>query len=148
MKACSKCYAVFDGKRWNGAASRRRKDLKKHERTICPACRRVRDDVAFGTVYLDGDVVASRSDEILKMIRREEENRQARDYSSRILDIRRNGRKMTIRTANSPMAIHIAKQCKKAFKGRIEIFKDTPGHRPRNKQSEGTVAVKWIQNPP
>ncbi len=147
MKVCPKCYAVFDGKKWNGAAPIRRQELKRLDRTICPACRRVRDKIVFGTVYLDGEVVASRSGEILKMIRREEENKQARDHSSRILDIRHDGRKMTIRTANSPLAIHIAKQCKKAFKGRIEIFKDTPGHRPRNKQSEGTVAVKWIQCP-
>jgi len=98
-------------------------------------------------VYLEGDVLASRSDEIIRMIRREEEIKQSRNYSSRILEIQHRNRKMTVRTANSLLAIHIARQCKKAFKGRIEIFKDTPGHRPRNKESEGTVAVKWTQNP-
>jgi hypothetical protein len=107
----------------------------------------VRDKVVFGTVYLEGEVIASRSSEILRMIRREEEIEHARNHTSRILDIQSNGQKMTITTVNSLLAIHIAKQFKQAFKGRIDIFKDTPGHRPRLKQDEGTVSVKWMQNP-
>jgi hypothetical protein len=101
----------------------------------------------LGTVHLEGEVIASRATEIMRMVRREEEIVRARNYSSRILDISRDGSRMTIKTVNSLLAIHIARQFKKAFKGRVEIYKDTPGHRPRNKQTEGTVSVKWIQNP-
>ncbi|RJP65742.1 MAG: hypothetical protein C4532_17275 [Candidatus Abyssobacteria bacterium SURF_17] len=147
MKVCSQCYAIFDGRKWDGNRKVPKKKLAELETTLCTACKRMRDKVALGTVYLDGEVITSRADEILRMVRREEEIERARNYSSRILDIRRRGQKMTVRTVNSLLAIHIAKQFKKAFKGRIEIFKDTPGHMPRNKQSEGTVAVKWTQNP-
>ncbi len=148
MKVCPDCQAVFDGKKWNCAPRVRENNFAKAERALCVGCKRVRDKVAFGTAYLEGEVIASRRDEILRMIRREEEIEQAYNHCSRILTINhKGGRKMTVQTANSLLAIHIAKQFKKAFKGRIEIFKDTPGHRPRNKQSEGTVAVKWIQSP-
>lgn len=147
MKVCPECQAVFDGRKWNCTPRKSGNNLTKAERTLCTSCKRVRDKVAFGTAYLEGEVIASRRDEILRMIRREEEIEQAYNHCSRILAIDHKGdRKMTVRTVNSLLAIHIAKQLKRAFKGRIEIFKDSPGHRPRNKQSEGTVAVKWIQS--
>ncbi len=147
MKVCSGCQAVFDGRKWNGAPRLSHENIAKLEQTLCTTCKRIRDRVAMGTVYLDGDIVAARPDEIMRMIRREEEIEQARNHCSRILDINRDGRKMTVRTVNSLLAIHIARQFKKAFKGRMDVFKDTPGRRPRNKQSEGTVAVKWVQHP-
>jgi NMD protein affecting ribosome stability and mRNA decay len=147
MKICSECNAVFDGRKWNSSPHLSRKEVEKLSKTLCTACKRIRDGVALGTVYLDGDIITSRSSEIIRMIQREEEIERARNHSSRILDIKRDGNRMTIRTVNSSLAIHIARQFSKAFKGRIEIFKDTPGHMPRNKQTEGTVSVKWMQNP-
>ncbi|RJP17291.1 MAG: hypothetical protein C4520_17030 [Candidatus Abyssobacteria bacterium SURF_5] len=107
----------------------------------------MRDKIVFGTVYLEGEVIASRPEEVMRMIRREERIEQARNHCSRILDINSNGQKMKVQTVNSTLAIHIAKQLKKAYKGRMQIYRNTPGHRPRNKQSEGTVAVKWTQYP-
>ncbi|MBI4830692.1 MAG: hypothetical protein HY801_03890 [Candidatus Lindowbacteria bacterium] len=147
MKICSECNAIFNGRKWKSAAEANGLSVATLEKTLCTTCKRMRDKVALGTVYLEGDVIASRTDEILRMIRHEEEIEQARNHTSRILDIHRDGPKMTVRTVNSLLAIHVAKQFKQAFKGRIEIFKDTPGHRPRNKQDEGTVSVKWMQNP-
>ncbi len=145
MKVCSKCHAIFNGKKWNGSHELSEENLAEFKHTLCTACKRIRDKVALGTVHLDGEVITSRPDEVERMIRREEEIERARNHCSRILDITRNGRKMTVRAVNSLLAIHIARQCKKTFKGRIEIYKDTPGHRPRNKQTEGTVSVKWTQ---
>ena len=147
MKVCPDCQAVFNGRKWNGTCQVSESNLANAERSLCTGCKRMRDKVAFGTVYLNGEVIASRSGEIMRMIRREEEIEQGYNHCSRILTIDRRGEKMTVRTVNSLLAIHIAKQLRKAYKGRIEIFKDSPGHRPRNKQSEGTVAVKWIQSP-
>jgi hypothetical protein len=147
MKVCPECQAVFNGRKWNGSFPLNGTDSTKFEHTLCTGCKRVRDKIAIGTVYLDGEAIASHSGEILRMIRREEEIERTHNHCSRILGIRHKGQRMTIQTANSLLAIHIARQLRKTFKGRLEIFKDSPGHRPRNKQSEGTVAVKWIQSP-
>ena len=147
MKMCSECRAVYDGKKWRSSSEIAKKELAKADHTLCTACKRIRDKVAYGTVHLDGDIIVSRRNEIMRMLQREEEIERARNHNSRILDIECEGRKMTVRTINSLLAIHIAKQFKKAFKGRMEIFKDTPGQMPRNKQTEGTVSVKWMQNP-
>jgi hypothetical protein len=107
----------------------------------------MRDKIALGTVYLKGEVLVSRPEEVLRMIRREEQIEQAHNHCSRILDIDSAGQKMTIQTVNSLLAIHIGKQLKKAYRGRMQIYKNTPGHRPRNKDSEGSVAVTWTQHP-
>ena len=146
MKVCAECKAVYDGRKWDGSAHLSLRNFEKLEKTLCTPCKRVRGNVALGVVYLNGEVLESRAEEIVRMIRREEEIERTRNHCSRILDIRCEGPKMTIRTVNSQLAIHIAKQFKKKFKGRMDIFKDTPGHRPRNKQSEGTVSVKWVQS--
>jgi len=145
MKICTTCDAVYNGKKWNGSPELSAKNLANLDPTLCTVCKRVRDRVALGTVHLEGDVIASRHEEIIRMIRHEEEIERSHNYCSRIMDIKRNGRKMTIQTVNSSLAIHIAKQLKKTFRGRMDIYKDTPGHRPRNKQTEGTVSVKWAQ---
>jgi hypothetical protein len=146
MKICSECNAFFDGRKWTNTCQYPRSNSHKLDQTLCVACKRIRDRVVFGTVYLEGEVIAKRADEIMRMIQKEEEIERARNHCSRILDVNRDGQKMTIRTVNSLLAIHIAKQFKKAFKGKMEVFKDTPGHMPRNKQSEGTVSVRWIQS--
>jgi hypothetical protein len=145
MKVCTSCQAVYNGKKWNGSYDMPEKSFAKLERTLCTACKRIRDKIVFGTVHLEGDVLAERTDEIMRMIKHEEDIERSHNFCSRILDIKRNGSKMTIQTINSSLAIHIAKQFKKSFKGRLEIYKDTPGHRPRNKDTEGTVSVKWSQ---
>ena len=145
MKICTTCQAVFNGKKWNGAHTMSEEKLAELKPSLCTACKRIRDNIVFGTVHLEGEALVTRTDEIMRMIRREEEIERSHNFCSRILDIKRNGRKMTIRTVNSSLAIHIAKQFKKTFKGRLDIYKDTPGHRPRNKDSEGTVSVKWSQ---
>jgi hypothetical protein len=147
MKFCPQCQSVFDGRKWTQTHQLSPKKLAALEHTLCTACKRVRDKVALGTVHLDGDVITSRSHEIMRMIKREVAIEQTRNHCSRIVDVRRDGNRMTIQTVNSLLAIHIARQFKRAFRGRMEIFKDTPGHRPRNKQTEGTVSVKWTQNP-
>lgn len=146
MKICSECQAVYNGRKWSASCPIPDHHSAKMDQTLCTGCKRMRDKVVLGTVRLHGEVIETRLDEVLRMIRREEEIEQARNHCSRILDIFSSGQKMTIQTVNSLLAIHIAKQLKKAYKGRMQIYKDTPGHRPRNKQSEGTVAVTWTQN--
>jgi hypothetical protein len=147
MKICSECHAVHDGRKWNPACPLPSSNQSKAEFTMCTGCKRMRDKVVLGRVHLEGEAVATRSEEILRMIRREEQIEQARNHCSRIFDIDSRGSKMTVRTVNSLLAIHIAKQLRKTFKGKIQIYKNTPGRRPRNKQSEGTVTVKWTQHP-
>jgi hypothetical protein len=145
MKVCKKCHDVFNGKKWNALHGLSKEELDTFETTMCTGCKRIRDRIVLGTVHLNGEAIASRTDEVIRMIRREEEIERSHNHCSRILDIKHDGRKMTIQTVNSSLAVHIARQLKKAFKGRLEIYKDTPGHRPRNKQGEGTVSVKWSQ---
>jgi hypothetical protein len=147
MKVCSECQAVYDGRKWSASCPYPRQYPPKTNHTLCTGCKRIRDKVALGRVYLEGEVIATRPDEILRMIRREEEIEHAHNYCSRILNISSDGQKMFIQTVNSLLAIHIGKQLKKAYKGRMHIYKNTPGHRPRNKESEGTVAVIWTQRP-
>ena len=147
MKICPHCRSVQNGRKWNSSQSSPPRSQAKVEYALCTGCKRMRDKTALGRVHLEGEAISERPDEILRMIRREERIEQSRNHCSRILDINCEGRKMIVHTVNSLLAIHIAKQLKKSFKGKMHIYKNTPGHRPRNKDGEGTVTVKWTQHP-
>jgi hypothetical protein len=73
MKVCTSCQAVYNGKKWTGSYELPEKIFAQLERTLCTACKRIRDKIVFGTVHLEGDVLAERTDEIMSMIRHEEE---------------------------------------------------------------------------
>ena len=148
MKVCRSCPSVHDGRKWT-VDRERWGEMRGREgvaEVLCEACRRMRDRLVFGIVYLEGPVLVERRDEILRMVRREEEIEANRNHLSRILDIQEEGSKWTITTINQWMALHIAKQFKKAFKGRMEVDRDPSGRRGRGTKGRNAVVVKWRQS--
>lgn len=146
MKICRSSFSIHDGKKWV-TDEKKWHGLKDTgtDLVICEACRRVRDKVVHGIVYLQGGVISERRDEIIRMVRREEQIEASRNHLSRILALQPNGDKMTITTINQWLAIHIGKQFKKAFKGRMEIARDSSGRRGRGTKGREEVVVRWWQ---
>lgn len=146
MKICRSCPSVHDGKKWY-VDREKWQELRDSgvEEVLCEACRRMRDGVVCGIVYAEGPVLEERRDEVLRMVRYEEEIESKRNHLSRILEIREEGSKWTITTINQWMALHIAKQLRKAFKGRMEIERDPSGRRGRGTKGREAVIVKWVQ---
>ena len=149
MKICQSCYSIHDGKKWFTDEQQWHELSEKHVASIlCEACRRMRNRVVHGIVYLRGNVIRDRREEIIRMIRREEEIKSSRNHLSRILRINtQEDDQMTITTINQWLAIHIGKQFKKAFKGRMEIERDASGRRGRGTKGREEVVVRWWQEP-
>ncbi|MDZ7372759.1 MAG: hypothetical protein ONB23_02205 [candidate division KSB1 bacterium] len=146
MKVCRSCPSLHDGRRW--VVDRKRwEELREQgvEEVLCEACRRIRDRVVGGIVYAEGPVLEERRDEILRMLRREEEIESSRNHLCRILEIREEGRRWTITTINQWMALHIAKQLRKSFRGRLEVARDPAGRGGRGTRGREEVVVRWIQ---
>ena len=147
MKICKSCYSLHDGKKW--ITNREKWEAANEggaEKVLCEACRRVRDKIVHGIVYLEGPVLAERRDEIMRMIKKEEEIESSRNHLSRILSIDSNTNKIMITTINQWLAIHIGKQFKKTFKGMLEITRDPSGRRGRGTKGKEEVVVQWWQN--
>ena len=63
---CSKCGATYENGRWTWQAS-----ADKTRQIVCPACRRILDQVPAGELVLAGDYLAPRHDEVLGLLRNE-----------------------------------------------------------------------------
>jgi len=146
MKICQNCLAIHDGKKWMKNMEKKEKigdrELKK---VLCEACKRKRDKIVYGIVYLEGPVLKERRDEIMQMIKKEEEIESSHNHLSQVLSIDADEDKMTITTINQWLALHLGKQFQKTFKGRLDIERDTSGRRGRGTKGREEVVVRWQQ---
>ena len=79
---CGDCGAVFRRGRWaHGAAP----DVAKSDH--CPACRRIREKLPAGRVFLEGSFYASHRDEILSLMRHEADSERSQHPINRIMNI-------------------------------------------------------------
>jgi len=145
MKVCRKCHAVHDGKKWIPNTEFKKEIHDNVEYVLCEACKRKRDKIVHGIVYLEGQVLQDRKDEIQKMIKKEEEIESRHNHLSKILSIEQYKNKMTITTINQWMALQLGKQFKKMFKGKLEIFRDASSKRGRGSKGREEVVVRWKQ---
>jgi len=146
MNICRECGAIHDGKKWIKKPEEKVKfnDVKK-KNVLCEACKRKRDKIVYGIVYLEGPVLQERREEIMNMIKKEEEIESSHNHLSQILSIDSHKTKMTITTINQWMALHLGQQFQKTFKGRLEISRDTSGRRGRGIKGREEVVVRWQQ---
>lgn len=144
-KICRECHAIFDGGKWFYDQKLEEK-LRRHNeagRTLCTACKRIRDRIACGVVYLDADIIKDKEEEIIKLIRREEEVEKSHNHLSRILNIYRDGDRLVVETINQQLAVHIGKKMKKMYGGHLEITGGLSGHHSRGEDDREEVIVKW-----
>ena len=145
MKICRRCHAFHNNKQWISNTELNEKALDNIEYVLCEACKRKRDKIVYGIVYLEGEVLQDRRDEVLKMIKREEDIESRHNHLSRILSIVQGEKQMTITTINQWMALQLGKQFKKTFKGKLEISRDASGRRGRGAKGREEVVVRWKQ---
>lgn len=117
---CKICTAVYHKKRWSldqglsqGIVGGRTKIV------ICPACRKIRDRFAGGSVTLAGDFFIKHREEILHRIRHEEGRAKAVNPLERIITVKDVNGYMEILTTNERLAQRIGRELERAFKGTV-----------------------------
>lgn len=122
LLVCSKCRAVFHGKRWqwNGALTQQYQD-DPAVRTVCPACQTTRQEEAEGVLTLAGFVSGGQKQEILNLLKNAGERATERDPLDRIFHWENLGKKVVVYTTENQLAISLGKQVKRAFNGALEI---------------------------
>ena len=146
MLICRKCHSIHDGKKWI-SKDMYTEELKisKSDYVLCEACKRIRDKIVYGVLYVEGPILKENRDDILKMIRKEEKNEHRHNHLSRILSIEEGRNKMTITTINQWLALHLGKQFQRKYKGRLDIDRDTSGRRGRGVKGREEAIVRWCQ---
>jgi len=119
---CSGCGAVYVNQHWSMDEAQReriRSAAALHE-VICPACKKIADGYPEGVVKLSGDYWPKHEEEILNLIRNEEQRAIGVNPLERIMDIRREEDALIVETTNERLAQRIGHRIEKAHNGHVE----------------------------
>lgn len=113
---CPRCGAVFrDGRwSWNRSAPPRAK-------LVCPACRRIAEDMPAGYVTIAGDFFRDHRAEVLGRIVHCAEQERAEHPLERIVAMREEDGGMLVTTTSTHLARLIGHALKKSFKGELKM---------------------------
>src|SRR3990170_2294453 len=120
---CGRWHGIYRNKRWSMDESlyERRKSDKKTLSILCPACQKIRDRYAEGFVTLKGDYLKEHKQDILNLIKNEEERAMGYNPLERIVEIKDRGNVVDITTTHEKLAHRIGKKMRKACQGDLEI---------------------------
>jgi NMD protein affecting ribosome stability and mRNA decay len=119
---CSRCGAIYLHQHWSFDEAKRaqlEQSTAVHE-VICPGCKKIADGYPEGIVTLRGDYWPQHEDEIMNLIRNEEQRAMGVNPLERIIDIRREGEELVVETTNEKLAQRIGHRIDKAHNGHVE----------------------------
>ncbi|MBI5681561.1 MAG: ATPase [Deltaproteobacteria bacterium] len=123
MALCKNCHAIYNNKRWSFDEKlyMKKRDHKKTIMVLCPACQKIRDGYAEGFVTLKGDYLKEHKNDILNLIKNEEERAKGLNPLERIIEIKDSGKVIEITTTHEKLAQRIGKKVHKACHGELII---------------------------
>jgi len=122
ISVCEGCASVYKNKRWYAAGDGGQAATLKQEyvKTVCPACLKIRDNFPGGIVTLAGGYVLPHKQELINLIKNEEEQARGNNPLGRVMTIKENGYgSIVISTTNEKLAQRIGRAIKKAFHGEV-----------------------------
>jgi hypothetical protein len=116
---CPQCGAVYNEGRWQWSAA-----IEPTHREICPACRRIADQMPAGIVTVKGPLPPERADELIHLARHEEEAERSEHPLNRIINIERDGDDIVINTTDVHLPRRIGEAVERAFHMKLEAHFD------------------------
>jgi NMD protein affecting ribosome stability and mRNA decay len=125
---CKRCGSVYRDKRWSMKAGKKAAEAKAPAKApakagaavLCPACRKIKDKFAEGFVTIKGDFLRGHREEILNMIRNNEEISMHVNPLARIIEIKEKDDEINLTTTTDKLAQKIGRMLKSAFNGSVE----------------------------
>lgn len=113
---CPECGAVFHDGRWNWGDA----PPQAHHET-CPACHRIKDKFPAGFVSLGGPFFAAHRDEILALVRHEEQRERQAHPLKRLMAIENHDGGVLVTTTDVHLARGIGEALHHAYQGELEF---------------------------
>ncbi len=120
MAVCRRCHAIYHNKRWyiDEDLYQRQIKSKNTSKTLCPACLKIKDGFPGGIVVLRGKFLKGHKEEILNLVKNEEERAMGFNPLERIIDIKEDKGGIEISTTNEKLAQRIGKSIERAYQGK------------------------------
>ena len=126
---CPECDAVFRKGRWQWSAG-----PFDAPRSLCPACRRIRDDNPAGYITVHGDFAVAHRDEILNLARNVAERERTEHPLKRIMAMREQDDTFNITTTDVHLARSIGDAMHAAYAGDLDY---------KYEKDETIIRVSW-----
>jgi len=120
VAACTECHALYQRRHWffDADAFLRETMQPTTRMVLCPACQKIRDRYAEGQVTLQASpFLAAHKDEILHLIRNEEERAKENNPLGRIVEISEFNNGIVVTTTNEKLAQRIGRTLKSTYQG-------------------------------
>ncbi len=118
---CSDCQAIYQSGHWLWPKEDEKKDITARDQYLCPACRRIRDRYPAGVVFLEGEYLTRRRQEILNLVNRLVKEESYKSPLRKVISREENRGKLTIHLTDDHMARHLGEAIYRAYKGDLKI---------------------------
>lgn len=88
---------------------------------LCPACKRIRDKLPAGRVRLEGPLVATQADELLRIAYNEAEHEKAEHPLHRIMEVAGGADRLELATTDIHLPQRIGRALKRAHGGKLMV---------------------------
>ncbi len=126
---CPQCGAVFHEGRWTWA----RPPKEAHEH-LCPACRRSNEKYPAGTLTISGNFVKEHKDEIIGLVRNQEELEKGEHPMHRIMAIEEQEDGLVVPTTDIHLPRRVGEALHRAYEGELDFHYDEESY---------LIRVKW-----
>lgn len=114
---CPECGVLFHNGRWEWPAGAPPAGAEEH---TCPACLRVRDRYPAGWVTIKGAFAEQHHDELLHLVRHQEQAEKGEHPMNRIMDIGKEDGDMVITTTDIHLPRRIGEALQRAYDGELD----------------------------
>lgn len=116
--ACPDCGALYADGRWRWPSGAPPADSHRER---CQACRRIHDNCPAGRVNISGTFVAGHEEDILHLLRHQEELEKSEHPLNRIMDINRENGGIVVTTTDIHLPRRIGEALRHAFHGDLDF---------------------------
>jgi NMD protein affecting ribosome stability and mRNA decay len=113
---CPRCGAVYHQGRWTWM----KRPASAHEE-MCPACQRVEDKYPAGFLTLGGRFLQDHKEEILNLVRNEEQDENAEHPLNRVMQIEEGTEGIVVTTTDLHLPRRIGEALSRAYQGDIDF---------------------------
>ena len=125
---CTKCHSVLQKKRWtiNDELYIKKASMKGTVKVHCPACKKMKDRFPGGILKLGGNFLREHRDEIMKLVKNEEQRARGFNPLERIIGVSDIESGIEITTTNEKLAQRLGKSLQRSFQGKV-VYKWSSG---------------------